>query len=280
MTAHRQPIILLTGATDGLGRLVAQDLAEQGATLLLHGRDPQKGQQAVEEIRQQTGNERVTYYNADLASLAEVRTLGQSVIDDHDRLDVLINNAGVGAGSRHKPVREESRDGHELRFAVNYLSHFLLTHLVLPLLRNAASQAGEARIVNVASIGQAEIDFSNVMLTREYDGMRAYSQSKLAQIMFTMDLANTLEGTGVTVTALHPATLMDTKMVHESFGSAMTTVRQGADSVERLAVSPEMKGVTAGYFDGKRAGRAKAQAYDPDAQRRLRELSRRLTGLD
>jgi NAD(P)-dependent dehydrogenase (short-subunit alcohol dehydrogenase family) len=189
---------------------------------------------------------------------------------------VLINNAGLGAGPRGSG-RQESADGFELRFAVNYLAPFLLTHLLLPLFRPSAP----ARIVNVASVGQQPIDFDDVMLEHDYNGLRAYRQSKLALVMFTFDLAEELAGSSVTVNSLHPATLMNTKMVSESsyFGSAMTTVQQGADAVEYLATSPELEGVTGQYFDGKQRARANSQAYDREARRRLRTLSEQLVGL-
>jgi NAD(P)-dependent dehydrogenase (short-subunit alcohol dehydrogenase family) len=168
-----------------------------------------------------------------------------------------------------------SRDGYELRFAVNYLAPFLLTRLLLPLVRRSEP----ARIVNVASAGQSPISFDDVMLERGYDGMRAYAQSKLALVMFTFDLAGELEGTGVIANSLHPASLMDTKMVFETFGSASSSVREGTDATVRLAISPELRRVTGRYFDGQREARAYEQAYDPEARERLRRLSEELTGL-
>jgi len=261
--------ILITGATDGLGRRVALDLAGKGATVLLHGRDPERLEAALEDVREQTGNEKPGSYLADLSSLAEVRTLAEQVLSHYNRLDVLINNAGVIVGERR-----ESEDGYELTFAVNYLAHFLLTSQLLPLLRGSAP----ARIVNVASAGQSPVDFSDVMLERGYDAMKAYTQSKLAQILFTFELAGRLSGTGVTVNALHPASLMDTKMVHETFGYTMSTVQQGADAAVRLAVSPGLEGVTGRYFDGQREGRANRQAYDAQARKRLWALSEELCG--
>src|SRR5262249_50559244 len=143
---------------------------------------------------------------ADLAALAEVRRLAEAVRATTDRLDILINNAGIGTAG---DARQTSADGHELRFAINYLAGFLLAYLLLPLIKQSAA----ARIVNVASAGQQAIDFADVMLTRGYSGSRAYRQSKLAQILFTVDLARELDGTGVTVNALHPATYMNTTMV-------------------------------------------------------------------
>src|SRR5215213_1221236 len=259
--------ILVTGATDGLGRRVAFDLAAAGATVLLHGRDSERLQATLEEAREETGSEKLGSYLADLSSLGEVRALAEQVLTEQDRLDVLINNAGVIAGERW-----ESEDGYELTFAVNYLAHFLLTHLLLPLLRDCAP----ARVVNVASAGQSPIDFEDVMLERGYGGMKAYTQSKLAQVMFTFELAERLGGSGVTVNALHPATLMDTKMVHQTFGHASSTVQEGTEAVVRLAASPELEGVTGRYFDGTREARADRQAYDAGARKRLWDLSEKL----
>jgi NAD(P)-dependent dehydrogenase (short-subunit alcohol dehydrogenase family) len=165
-----------------------------------------------------------------------------------------------------------SPNGLELRFQGNYLAGFLLTRRLLPLLRRSAP----ARIVNVASAGQRPLDFDDIMLERGYDGMRAYGQSKLAQIMFTFELAEQLDPDEVTVNALHPASLMNTKMVLESFGSAWTTVEEGAEATLRLAISPELDSVTGRYFDGLREARANAQAYEPEARRRLWDLSEEL----
>ncbi|HJQ30169.1 MAG TPA: SDR family NAD(P)-dependent oxidoreductase, partial [Rubrobacter sp.] len=197
-----------------------------------------------------------------------VRALAKRVLTEQDRLDVLINNAGVIARERR-----ESEDGYELTFAVNYLSHFLLTSLLLPLLRDSVP----ARIVNVASAGQSPIDFDDPMIERGYDPMRAYSRSKLAQIMFTFELSGRLSGSGVSVNALHPASLMNTKMVDEAFGYTMSTVAEGADATVRLAASPELEGVTGRYFDGKSEARADRQAYDEDARQKLWNVSEDLS---
>jgi NAD(P)-dependent dehydrogenase (short-subunit alcohol dehydrogenase family) len=261
---------LVTGSTDGVGRLVAERLGAAGVRVLVHGRDPGRGEGVVRDI-QQAGRE-AEFIAADLASLAEVRRLAASVADRVDRLDLLINNAGVGSAG---PGRQVSADGHELRFAVNYLAGFLLTRLLLPQLRENA----RARIVNVASAGQQAIDFDDVMLTRGYSGSRAYCQSKLAQILFTVDLAAELEGTGVTVNALHPATYMNTTMVRRAGVTPRSTVEQGAEAILNLATSAALADVSGLYFDGLREARAQAQAYDPDARARLRALSFQLTGL-
>jgi NAD(P)-dependent dehydrogenase (short-subunit alcohol dehydrogenase family) len=269
MKDPKETTILVTGATDGLGKRVALQLADRGATVLLHGRSKKRCEAVLEELRRQTGNEGAHCYLADLSSLNEVRRLAEQVLSEHERLDVLVNNAGIISRER-----EETEDGLELTFAVNYLAHFLLTNLLLPLLQNSAP----ARIVNVASAGQSPVDFRDVMLERGYDGMRAYAQSKLAQIMFTLDLSERLRGTGVTANALHPATLMDTKMVFETFGRASSSVREGADATVRLAISPELEGVTGGYFDGTSEARANRQAYDTKARKRLWDLSEELCG--
>ncbi|PKU22906.1 SDR family NAD(P)-dependent oxidoreductase [Telmatospirillum siberiense] len=264
--------ILITGSTDGVGRRVAGRLAKPGITVLVHGRNQERGKSLVRTIRDLGGD--AAFYSADFASLDDVRRLAEDVQRDHSRLDVLINNAGIGVAGAY-PRRSESRDGFELRFAVNYLAGFLLTRLLLPLLK--ASPA--ARIVNVASIGQQAIDFADVMLTRGYSGRRAYCQSKLAQIIFTFNLAEELQGSGVTATALHPATYMDTAMVHGDGVAPASGVDEGADAILNLAVSPEMADRTGLYFDGLRPARAQPQAYDAAARARLRVLSLELTGL-
>ncbi len=264
-----EAVILVTGATDGLGKQVALELAGRGATVLLHGRSRERLEATREEIGRETGDERSRPYLADLSSLGEVRALAEGILSENDRLDALVNNAGVIVAER-----AESADDYELTFAVNYLSHFLLTSLLLPLLRDAAP----ARIVNVASAGQSPVDFDDVMLERGYDGMRAYTQSKLAQIMFTFELAGRLSGSGVSVNALHPASLMDTKMVNETFGYTMSTVQEGAVATVRLAVSPDVEGVTGRYFDGLHEARANRQAYDPAAREKLWALSEDLCG--
>jgi NAD(P)-dependent dehydrogenase (short-subunit alcohol dehydrogenase family) len=264
---------LVTGSTDGVGRQVALELAAAGATVLVHGRSRERAEQVVSEIRTH-GNGNAIFYPTDLSSLQDVRELAETIRRNHDRLDVLINNAGIGSRSGG-PQRRTSTDGHELRFAVNYLAGFMLTRLLLPLIVASAP----ARIVNVASAGQFPIDFDNVMLTHGYDGGRAYTQSKLAQVMFTFDLARELEHTGATVNCLHPATYMDTTMVRESGVSPISTVKEGADAILNLALSDDLAGRTGLYFDRQRVSRANAQAYDETARQRLRALSFRLTGL-
>ena len=228
--------------------------------MLVHGRSQQRIDATVTEL----GSPRVRAYRADLSSLAEVRELARAVREREERLDVLVNNAGIGA---HGP-RVQSADGLELRFAVNYLAGYVLTRELLDLLRACAP----ARIVNVASAGQQALDFSDLQLERDYSGVRAYCQSKLAQILFTIDLASELEGSGVTATALHPATYMPTKMVR----SPISTLQEGVDATLRLVDDAGLEGVSGVYFNGQSEARADPQAYDADARRALREASEAL----
>ena len=261
-------IVLVTGSTDGLGLATARRLAALGACVLVHGRNPQKLERVLSGVS--SGGESGPHgYLADLSSLEETRRLARDITAEHERLDVLVNNAGVVSLDR-----QLSRDGIELGFAVNYLSHFLLTLELLPLI-----EAGGGRVVNVASIGQHAIDFDDVMLERDYSASRSYSQSKLAQIMFTIELAERLgPEAAATVNALHPATLMDTKMVRGFGGRVLSTVAEGTEATVRLAAGDELDGVTGRYFDGLEEATADPQAYDADARRRLWELSEELTG--
>lgn len=270
MDSISEKTILITGATDGLGRRTAEELASRGARVLLHGRDPERAVETRREIEEKTGNDSLGYYLADLSSFEQVRGMAEQIRSREERMDVLVNNAGVIL-----PERREAGGGVEMTFAVNYLSHFLLTRLLLPLLRKSSP----ARVVNVASVGQRPLDFDDVMLKRGYDPMRAYAQSKLAMIMDAFELAGELEGTGVTANALHPATLMDTKMVREAFGAAQSSVEEGVEATLYLATDPELENTTGRYFDGKRESRANRQAYDESARERLRRLSEELTGL-
>ena len=275
MTDLNGKTMLITGATDGIGRLTAEGLAAQSAQVLVHGRSEERIAQAVDEIARATGNDRVRGYRADFASFAEVREMGERIGADHPRIHVLVNNAGIALRGSGSADRRLSEDGHELCFQVNYLASFLLTHLLLPRLAAAAP----ARIVNVASIGQAAIDFDDPNLESGYDGMRAYCQSKLALILLAIDLAETLESDRVSVNAMHPGTLLNTKMVRQSFGRALGEPEEGADAEIHLATSPDLVGVTGKYFDQMREARADPQAYDAAARSSLRELSVRLTGV-
>ncbi|WP_203884076.1 SDR family NAD(P)-dependent oxidoreductase [Planotetraspora kaengkrachanensis] len=252
--------ILITGATDGLGRHLAGRIASRGDRVIVHGRDADRVRRVREEIGGATEG-----VLADLADLRQVDRMATEVEERFDRLDVLVNNAGIGGGVPGSG-REESRDGIELRFAVNYLAGCHLARRLVPLLVRSAP----ARIVNVASAGQQAIDFGDPLLTKEYGRQRAYSQSKLAQIMFTVDLAAELAGQGVSVTALHPATYMDTTMVRDSGAPILSPVSEGGDATLRLIDEDVPSGR---YFNGTREARADSQAYDAEARARLRVLS-------
>jgi len=267
-------VVLVTGSTDGLGRAVAERLAADGATVLLHGRDREKLASTAHQLRSTSGNDRVRTYQANFSSLEQVRAMAHEVEAENHRLHVLINNAGVGSGKPAGTTRQESDDGYELRFAVNYLAGYVLTMRLLHLLRRSAP----ARVVNVASAGQYPIDFDDVMLERQYDGARAYRQSKLAQIMFGFDLAERIPPDEVTVNSLHPATFMPTKIVLEQHGHSVDSLEEGVKATLRLAVGADMEGVTRRYFNRQEEARADDQAYDPVSRRRLWELSAQLTG--
>ena len=265
--------VFITGSTDGVGRYVATQLAAQGAKLLIHGRDAARGNAVIEDIKR-AGGAAPVFYQADLSSLAEVRKLGERVLADCERLDVFVSNAGIGS-QNEGPQRQESRDGHELRFAVNYLAGFLLAHLLLPRLKASAP----SRIVNVASLGQHPVDFDDVMITKNYSGSRAYAQSKLSQIMFTVDLAEELKGSGVTVNSLHPATYMNTTMVRAGGITPISTVEQGGAAILHLVSGDDVANRSGLFFNGMNEMKANAQAYDAQARAKLKALSLKLTGL-
>ena len=243
--------VLVTGATDGLGRVVAADLADRGLEVHVHGRDRARVDAVAGEIGAAGA------YVADFASLADVRAL----VDALPRLDVLVNNAGLISHDR-----VVTGDGIELTFQVNYLAPFLLTTALL---------AGRPprRVVHVASAGQMAPDFGDLMLEDGYDEWRAYRQSKLAQIMFAFECAQRFPD--VESTALHPATFMDTKMVRSTIGDPHSTVREGADATVRLAADLSLD-AQGRYFSGLEETRPSELAYDPDARKRLWDVSEQL----
>jgi NAD(P)-dependent dehydrogenase (short-subunit alcohol dehydrogenase family) len=265
-------VILITGATDGLGRALAERLAQDGEELLVHGRDAERLARVADELAAASEGPAPRTFLADLADLAEVRRLAAEVRDATDRLDVLVSNAGIGSGEPDGRDRRTSVDGYELRFAVNFLAGFVLTLELLPLLRASAP----ARVVNVASLGQYPLDFDDLMLERGYDGSRAYAQSKLAQIMAGFELAARVPANEVTVNSLHPATYMPTKMVLQEVGRQIDSIEDGVAATYRLVSDPALAGVTGAFFDRTREARADDQAYDPDARA---ELWRRATEL-
>jgi NAD(P)-dependent dehydrogenase (short-subunit alcohol dehydrogenase family) len=260
-------VVMVTGSTDGLGREVALRAAALGANVIVHGRNQERGKAVVSEIAE-SGKGSARFYAADFSSLAEVRTLAQAINRDHDRLDVLVNNAGVWLRDR-----QVSRDGHEMHFAVNYLAGFLLTRTLLPKIIASAP----SRIVNVSSLSAAPIDFGDVMLERPGRAGNGYGQSKLLQVMFTIDLAAELRDKKVTVTALHPATMMDTTMVRQSGSRALSSVDEGATAVMQQITGDVQPGQ---FYNGLRQGRPHAQANDEGVRAKLRQISMQLTGLN
>ena len=263
-----QRVVLVTGSTGGLGREVARRLAANGDHVIVHGRSLERGVELVTEIEAQ-GQGSTRLYLADLGSFDEVRSLAKAILRDYERLDVLVNNAGIWL----EGPRRTSADGHELHFQVNYLSSFLLTRELLPLLRRSSP----TRVVHVSSIAQWPIDFDNVMLEDDYSDLRAYAQSKLAQIMFTIDLSEELAGSGVTTNAVHPALMMDTDMVLERGASVRSSVHDGADAVMYLINGDDLG--SGRYFNQLVPADPKPQALDERARERLRLLSERLTGV-
>jgi len=266
-TDHRA--VLITGATDGLGRALAHRLAARGTNLVLHGRNPVKGRELISELKSATGNTRLAYEQADFSSLEEINALADRLLE-RERLDVLVNNAGIGV----ELIRQESKDGNELTFQVDYLASYILSCRLVPLL----TRSTPARIVNVSSAGQAPLNFDDIMLRRSWDGVQAYCQAKLAQIMLTIDLAQALAGSGVTVNSLHPASYMPTKIVTHLF-TPQSTIAEGAGNVERLVADREFDQTTGGYYNRTELAQPSPQALNPAARARLTQISEKLTGV-
>ena len=265
-----QHVALVTGSTSGLGRELALRLGARGDHVIVHGRSEERGAEVVDAINAE-GPGSARFYRADFASLNAVRHFTETLLADYDRLDILINNAGFGSAPDERLLTE---DGHEYRFQVNYLSTFLLTHMLMPRLLTSAP----SRIVNVSSGAQTPIDFDDVMMENNFSGRRAYAQSKLAQVMFTLDLAEDLAGTGIVVGSLHPATYMPTEMVRRAGATPRSTIAEGADAVRCRWSTPTTS----------RAGSTSAASGPPAATtrpttrrrvHRLKRLSQELTGI-
>ena len=265
MTNHG-PVTLITGATSGLGLHLAQHLGAQGVTLLVHGRDHERVHQLCRQLEKRGSTAQP--YVADLADLAAVRALGQRILAEQPRLDVLVNNAGVGPGPLGAP-REISRDGHELRFAVGYLAPYLLTRLLLPALRNSAA----ARVVNVGSAAQMEIEFDDLSMADQYDGWIAYGRAKLALASFSMDLAAESAPDGIGVACVHPADLMPTPLVHETGLAPQSTIEQGVEAVMRLVSAPSTEFVSGGYYHGLSCATPHTDVLDAGKRKALREAT-------
>ena len=275
-------VCLVTGATSGIGQVTARELAKQGATVVVVGRNRQKSEETIEEIKSRTGNQNVGYLLADLSSQQEIRDLAQEFESRHDRLDVLVNNAGAVFSEYG-----ETEAGIERTFAVNHLNYFLLTNLLLDTLKASAP----SRIVNVASGAHqgAELDFDDLGTKQNYGFMKAYGRSKLANVMFTYELAHRLEGTGVTANALHPGAVStgigtNNKVWYARPALALfrlfsTTPEKGAETSVYLASSSEVEGVTGQYFANKKPVASSKASYDEASAKRLWRVSEEMTGL-
>ena len=265
-------VVLVTGSTDGIGKETARRLARMGASVLVHGRSRERAEEAVFELRGETGDEELGLVVGDLSSMEEVRGMAGQVREaGRGRLDVLINNAGVVAEGRTK-----TEDGHELTFAVNHLAPFLLTNLLLDELKGSAP----SRVITVSSElhERARMNFDDPGLESDWGPRKAYNQSKLANVLFTYELARRLGGTGVTANALHPG-VVGTKLLRQGFGARGSSTTGAAEALVYLATSPEVEGVTGRYFRKGREAESSSASRDEAAQRKLWELSERLCGL-
>jgi NAD(P)-dependent dehydrogenase (short-subunit alcohol dehydrogenase family) len=269
--------VLITGATDGLGRALALRLAEDpSADLLLHGRDRSRIESVAALVADRSGRAAPAVFVCDLSELAQVTRLASEVATEVDGLDVLVNNAGVGFGDRGEQIRETSIDGHELRFAVNHLAGFLLTLDLLASLRRAHG----ARVVFVASLGQAVIDLDDLMSEQHYDGVEAYRRSKLAQVMCANELAKRVAPDEVTFNSLHPATLMPTKIVTDIGLAPRDTVEDGVDATLRLVDDPALERRSGLFFDRHDLADPHPQAGDPEICAEVFRRSLELVGRD
>jgi retinol dehydrogenase-14 len=276
-----EKVCLITGATSGIGKATAMGLANMGASVVMVGRDRGRGEAAMAEIKEMSGNASVDLMLADVSSQEEIRRLADEFKEAYPRLDVLINNAGV-----FRSKRITTADGIEMTFAVNHLAYFLLTNLLLDVLKASAP----SRIVNVSSgdHSNATIDFDDLQGEKGYKGAKAYSQSKLATVLFTYELARRLEGTGITANCLHPG-VVGTNLgsgVSGVFGfmvraltPLMLSPEKGAETSIYLASSPEVESLSGRYFVKKAEARSSDVSYDERLARRLWEVSAELTNL-
>lgn len=274
--------IVVTGATSGIGRATALGLARLDSRLILVGRDAGRAEETIAEIRKATGRKDVELVRGDFARQAEVRRVAEELLARTEKIHVLVNNAGVTMMRR-----TTTPDGFETTFAVNHLAYFLLTGLLLPRLRAAAPGA---RIVNVASDAHrwGALDFDDLQNEREYKGLKVYGRSKTANILFTRELARRLEGSGVTVNAVHPGAVATrlgrgsgpfVDLLQRAISVFMKSPEQGAETSLHLATAPELEGVTGRYFANKRERQPQPHATDPDLARRLWEISEGMTGV-
>jgi len=261
--------VLVTGSTDGIGRATAKLLLERGCEVILHGRSSEKVRELALEFELLTGT-RPRLVVADLSSLDAITAMVRALAAELPAIDVIVNNAGAGAGTK-EDAREETEGGHEKRFAVNYLAPVVLTELWLSL-----CQRPPRVIVNVASSAQEPLNFKDLMTENGYEGLRAYRRSKLALIMWTFDLAQ--QYPDIAINALHPGSMLDTKMVRETFGQAWGKPEDGARAIRLLIERSLDDQITGEYYDVDRRARANAQAYDDRARATLRRATEALLG--
>ena len=275
-------ICIVTGANSGIGLETSRALAESGATVVMVCRNPQKGEAALKDIKQSTGNKNLHLYVVDLESQQEIRAFAEAVHQEFSKVDVLVNNAGAFIPNRYETV-----DGYESTFATNHLAYFLLTHLLLDLL----TAAGNARIVNVSSGAHTggALDFNDLQLKKGYSGYKAYANSKLANILFTKALAKRLDASRITVNVLHPGVVATNignrgRSVFSIFFNLLKpffmSSARGAKTSVYLATSPEVEGVTGKYFERCKEITPSAAAQDVALAQRLYEMSASMTGVD
>lgn len=268
-----QPLILITGSTDGIGKATAAGLAAGGAEVILHARDEKRGKKVQREFEEKTGVGRPDLVIADYTHPDQIRRMAADLTSRWSSLDVLVNNAGTYQKNRHL-----TKEGIETTFAVNYLGPFLLTHLLLPLLRKST----EARIVTVASSAHLDvdrIDWENLPAEPLYDPWGAYSLSKFADVTFTYTLARKLTGSNVTANCLHPG-VVDTKLSRAAApGISTITPEEGAQTSIWLASSPEVTGISGKYFENRKPARSSDLSHDRTVQGRLWTIAEELTGM-
>lgn len=269
--AIKDKIVLVTGSTDGIGKQTAIDLAEMGAHVIVHGRSEKRARDAMQDIKERTDNNNLHFVVADLSSFSQIRKTADTIYQQFDKIDVLINNAGV-----YKTHRELSENGYELTFAINYLAHFLLTNFLLDLIKKSISK----RIVNVASQAHgSSLEFDNLQGEQYYDGYDAYSRSKLCNIMFTYSLALKLERTGISANVLHPG-VISTKLLREGFGMEGASIESGSETSVYLASTDEVNNVSGKYFVNKTESNSSKISYNTQFQEQLWEASEKMTGLN
>lgn len=280
--------VLITGATNGIGKVAALELAKMGAEVIIVGRNPSKTERVLNELKIESGNHNMDMLIADLSSIEQIRKLADEFLAKYDSLDVLLNNAGAVFSSY-----QTSADGLEMTFALNHISYFLLTNLLLDTLKQTAQDKEEARIINVSSGAHSGarngLRLDNLYDESSFRSFGSYSESKLANILFTYELDRQLDGTNVTVNALHPG-FVSTGFGHNANGIMATLIKvmqrffakspeQGAETMIYLSSSPDVKGVSGKYWDNKKAVKSNDISYDRDQQQRLWEVSEEITGL-